>query len=86
MKTKHLIVRACRGIVTRRWPEFDPGVKIVVDVVLRANHVQVNNSSGLAITVSDELVQFFEDFWRRYVNAPLYARNIILNSIAPDVS
>lgn len=58
----------------------------MVEVVLRANHVQVNNSSGLAITVSDELVQFFEDFWRRYVNAPLFARNIILKSIAPDVS
>ncbi|XP_019771934.2 DNA helicase MCM9 isoform X1 [Dendroctonus ponderosae] len=72
------------GIVKRRWSEFCIGAKIEIDIVLRANHVQVNNSSTFA-EVSEDVQQFFNAFWKTHQSNPLIGRNIILKSTAPEI-
>ncbi|XP_066253160.1 uncharacterized protein [Euwallacea similis] len=73
------------GIFTRRWSEFCKGAKINIDLVLRANHIQVNNSNGLHLSISDSVIRFFDEFWTSHLNKPLEGRNIILQSIAPEI-
>ncbi|XP_050310070.1 DNA helicase MCM9-like [Anthonomus grandis grandis] len=72
-------------IVKRRWAEFDKGAKILVDVVIRANYLEVNNSACHSFAVSDEIKEFFEDFWERHAEEPLIGRSIILKSIVPEI-
>ncbi|XP_030755473.1 DNA helicase MCM9-like [Sitophilus oryzae] len=72
------------GIVKRRWSEFEKGVKMLVDIVMRANHVQINNS-GVSMTIADDTKVFFNKFWQQYKCNPLDGRNIILNSISPEI-
>ncbi|XP_060528115.1 DNA helicase MCM9-like isoform X2 [Cylas formicarius] len=73
------------GIVKRRWGEFSKGSKIEVDIIFKANHVQVNNQNDTSLCVSEELKIFFRNFWETYKSEPLLGRNIILNSISPQL-
>ncbi|KAL1497582.1 hypothetical protein ABEB36_008517 [Hypothenemus hampei] len=73
------------GIIKRRWSEFDKGVKTVIEIVLRANHIQVNNSSSNSIKISDDAKEIFKKFWLEHKNDPLAGRNVILKSIAPEI-
>ncbi|XP_066146179.1 uncharacterized protein [Euwallacea fornicatus] len=73
------------GIFTRKWSEFSKGAKINIDLVLRANHIQVNNSNSLHLSISDSVIRFFDEFWTGHLNKPFEGRNIILQSIAPEI-
>ncbi|KAF7274539.1 hypothetical protein GWI33_012809 [Rhynchophorus ferrugineus] len=72
------------GVVKRRWSEFEKGVKPVIDIVLRANHVQVKSSRS-CVTIADDVKLCFNSFWGNFQLNPLEGRNIILHSISPEI-
>lgn len=72
------------GIVKRRWGEFCKGNKIDIDIVLKANTVQVDSNSNSITASVTELQEMFFTFWNKYEN-PLVGRDLILKSFCPQV-
>ena len=58
------------GVVMQRWKPFKQDVRCEVEIVLRANYVQVNNEQSAGVNMDDEVRKEFEDFWEHYKNNP----------------
>ncbi|XP_074043556.1 DNA helicase MCM9 [Macrotis lagotis] len=73
------------GVVMQRWNPFHQDVRCDVEIVLKANYVQVNNEQSTGNIVDEEVRKEFENFWEYYKNDPLAGRNEILASLCPQV-
>lgn len=73
------------GIVKLRFGEFKIGVKIEIDITLKANYLQVDNMSSSGAVLTSELRQMFKSFWKHHCENPLFGRDIILVSFCPQV-
>ncbi|KAM6185837.1 DNA helicase MCM9 isoform 1-T1 [Rhynchocyon petersi] len=73
------------GIVMQRWKPFQQDVRCEVEIVLKANYVQVNNEQSTGIVLDDEVRKEFENFWENYKANPFAGRNEILASLCPQV-
>lgn len=58
------------GVVMQRWKPFQQGVRCEVEIVLKANYVQVNNEQSAGIIMDEEIQKEFEDFWESYKSDP----------------
>ncbi|RZC35570.1 DNA helicase MCM9 [Asbolus verrucosus] len=72
------------GIVKRRWGQFSLSKKMDIELVIKANHIQVNNNSSTT-SLTPELKDMFSAFWQTYSDRPLAARDIILKSLCPQI-
>ncbi|KAK9871202.1 hypothetical protein WA026_011483 [Henosepilachna vigintioctopunctata] len=90
---EHDLVDTCKpgdnvticGIVQRRWSPFIAGKKIEIELILKANHIQINNTCGLPNIVTPEIKEVFTQFWNRYGELPVVGRDIILKSFCPQI-
>ncbi|ELW48799.1 DNA helicase MCM9 [Tupaia chinensis] len=73
------------GIVMQRWKPLQQDVRCEVEIVLKANYVQVNNEHSAGIILDEEARKEFEDFWEYYKSDPFAGRNEILASLCPQV-
>ncbi|XP_044762057.1 DNA helicase MCM9-like [Coccinella septempunctata] len=73
------------GIVKRRWSPFLVGRKIDIELAIKANHIQINNTCGLPNLVTPEIKELFSQFWETYKNIPVIGRDIILKSFCPQI-
>ncbi|XP_019635611.1 PREDICTED: DNA helicase MCM9-like isoform X1 [Branchiostoma belcheri] len=73
------------AIVLQRWKSLYPDQRPEIQMVLKANHLQVNNDRSSHLSITEEVRQQFTDFWEKYHDAPLQGRNIILASLCPQV-
>ncbi|KAM6181810.1 DNA helicase MCM9 [Erethizon dorsatum] len=73
------------GVVTQRWKPFQQDVRCEVEIVLKANYVQINNEQSSGIIVDEEVRKEFEEFWEYYKSDPFAGRNEILASLCPQV-
>ncbi|XP_015356222.1 DNA helicase MCM9 [Marmota marmota marmota] len=73
------------GVVMQRWKPFQQDIRCEVEIVLKANYVQVNNEQSSRIIMDEEIRKEFEDFWEDYKNDPFAGRNEILASLCPQV-
>ncbi|KAM8999408.1 DNA helicase MCM9 isoform X1 [Sarcophilus harrisii] len=73
------------GVVMQRWNPFHQDVRCDVEIVLKANYVQVNNEQSIGNIIDEEVRKEFENFWEHYKNDPLAGRNEILASLCPQV-
>ncbi|XP_045044649.2 DNA helicase MCM9 isoform X2 [Desmodus rotundus] len=73
------------GVVMQRWKPFQQDVRCEVEIVLKANYVQVNNEQSAGIILDEEVRKEFEDFWEHYKSDPFAGRNEILASLCPQV-
>ncbi|KAM9666516.1 DNA helicase MCM9 isoform 1-T1 [Trichechus inunguis] len=73
------------GVVMQRWKPFQQDVRCEVEIVLKANYVQVNNEQSTGIIMDEEVRKEFEDFWKKYKSDPFAGRNEILASLCPQV-
>jgi DNA helicase MCM9 len=73
------------GIVTRRWHPVVMDTRCDMEVILVANHVQVQNDQKSIVMVTEDMKQEFKDHWEHYKDTPLVGRNIILASVCPQV-
>lgn len=58
------------GVVMQRWKPFRQDVRCEVEIVLKANYVQVNNEQSAGINMDEEVRKEFEDFWEYYKSDP----------------
>ncbi|XP_023506748.2 DNA helicase MCM9 isoform X1 [Equus caballus] len=73
------------GVVMQRWKPFQQDVRCEVEIVLKANYVQVNNEQSAGIIMDEEVRKEFEDFWEYHKTDPFAGRNEILASLCPQV-
>lgn len=58
------------GVVMQRWKPFQQDVRCEVEIVLKANYVQVNNEQSAGIIVDEDIRKEFEGFWEQYKSNP----------------
>jgi DNA helicase MCM9 len=73
------------GMVSRRWQTLGIGTRCDIEIVLRANHLTVNNEQRSTVLVTSDLRQEFDQFWDKNKDNPLTARNLIISSYCPQV-
>ncbi|XP_029187907.2 DNA helicase MCM9-like [Acropora millepora] len=73
------------GVVMRRWKPVYADSRCDLELVLKANHVSVNNGQRAGVVVTEELKREFAEFWETHKDSPLQARNHILASFCPQV-
>ncbi|KAM9154414.1 DNA helicase MCM9 isoform 1-T1 [Pangshura tecta] len=73
------------GVVMQRWKPFHQDVRCDLEIVLKANYIQVNNEQLTGVIVDEEVQKEFEDFWEKHKHDPLAGRNEILASLCPQV-
>ncbi|NP_001403310.1 DNA helicase MCM9 [Rattus norvegicus] len=73
------------GVVMQRWKPFQRDMRCEVEIVLKANYVQVNNEQSSGMVMDEDARKEFEDFWEHYKSDPFAGRNEILASLCPQV-
>nr|XP_039323460.1 DNA helicase MCM9 isoform X2 [Saimiri boliviensis boliviensis] len=73
------------GVVMQRWKPFQQDVRCEVEIVLKANYIQVNNEQSSGVIMDEEVRKEFEGFWDYYKTDPFSGRNVILASLCPQV-
>ncbi|XP_042301657.1 DNA helicase MCM9 isoform X1 [Sceloporus undulatus] len=73
------------GIVMQRWKPFHQDSRCDVEIVLKANYIQVNNEQMTGVIIDEEVRKEFQDFWEKHKNDPLSGRNEILASLCPQI-
>ncbi|CAG9853759.1 unnamed protein product [Phyllotreta striolata] len=73
------------GIVKRQWGELILGKSIEIDLVFKANHLQVASNISSFLTLTRDMENVFEEFWNNYKHNPLEGRDVILKSFCPEL-
>ncbi|KAF4532670.1 hypothetical protein B566_EDAN002905 [Ephemera danica] len=73
------------GTVLRRWRSLGANKRSDVELVLRANHLQVCNDQRAQVLVTRETQEQAAQFWAEHASDPLSGRDLILASICPQV-
>ncbi|XP_030628078.1 DNA helicase MCM9 [Chanos chanos] len=73
------------GVVWQRWKPLMEDVRCDVEIVLKANFIEINNEKSAANVMLDDIQREFEDFWDGYKHDPISGRNHILLSLCPQV-
>ncbi|XP_076874002.1 DNA helicase MCM9 [Brachyhypopomus gauderio] len=73
------------GVVWHRWKPLHQDTRCDVEIVLRANHVEINNDQSTAAVALEDFQKEFEEFWENHKNDPIAGRNQILMSLCPQV-
>ncbi|KAM7367504.1 hypothetical protein PAMP_013796 [Pampus punctatissimus] len=73
------------GVMCQRWKPFYDGSCCDVELVLKANNIEVNNEQAAAALLMEDVQKEFEDFWESYKHEPIAGRNQILLSLCPQV-
>lgn len=58
------------GVVMQRWKPFQRDMRCEVEIVLKANYVQVNNEQSSGMVMDEDARKEFEDFWEHYKSDP----------------
>lgn len=73
------------GVVCLRWRPFSEGSPCEVELVLRANNIEVKNQQQVAALLGNDIHKEFEEYWKNQGHDPLTGRNTILLSLCPQV-
>ncbi|XP_039882681.1 DNA helicase MCM9 isoform X1 [Simochromis diagramma] len=73
------------GVMCLRWKTFYDGALCDVELVLKANNIEVNNQQAAAGQLVKDAQEEFEEFWNSYKHNPIAGRNHILLSLCPQV-
>uniref|UniRef100_A0A8D0C5B0 DNA helicase MCM9 n=1 Tax=Salvator merianae TaxID=96440 RepID=A0A8D0C5B0_SALMN len=73
------------GIVMQRWKPLQQDARCDVEIVLKANYIQVNNEQMTGVVIDEEVRKEFEEFWEKHRCDPLAGRNEILASLCPQI-
>lgn len=73
------------GVVCQRWKAFTEGSRCDVELILKANNLEVNNQHSATSVLLEEAHRDLEDFWDSYRLNPLAGRDKILLSFCPQI-
>ncbi|TKS74045.1 DNA helicase MCM9 [Collichthys lucidus] len=59
------------GVMCQRWKPFYDSACCEVELVLKANHIEVNNQQAVAAMAMRDVQKEFEDFWNNYKHNPI---------------
>lgn len=59
------------GVTCLRWKPFYDGTSCDVELVLKANNIEVNNQQAAAALHMKDVEKEFEEFWSNYKHSPL---------------
>ncbi|KAM9703343.1 DNA helicase MCM9 [Menidia menidia] len=90
---EHDLVDSCKsgdditvyGVICLRWKPLYEGTRCDVELVLKANNIEVNNQQKADSLLVKDIQKEFEDFWSSYQHDPIAGRNQILLSLCPQV-
>ncbi|KAL9651296.1 hypothetical protein ABK040_001249 [Willaertia magna] len=73
------------GIPFRRWKPLRFDARCSVEMAICCNHIRINNEKKSSTGVTDEAKKEIHNFWEKYKDKPLAARNLILKSMCPQL-
>ncbi|CAL1585426.1 unnamed protein product [Knipowitschia caucasica] len=73
------------GVVCQRWKPFSDGSRCDLELVLKANNMEVNNQHTAVSVLLEEAHRDVEDFWDTHRSNPLAGRDQILMSFCPQI-
>ncbi|XP_043074629.1 DNA helicase MCM9 isoform X1 [Puntigrus tetrazona] len=73
------------GVVCQRWKPMFLDSRCDVEVVLKANYIEVNNEQSTTALVLEDIQKEIKDFWDSHKHDPIAGRNEILMSLCPQV-
>ncbi|XP_053301646.1 DNA helicase MCM9 isoform X2 [Pleuronectes platessa] len=73
------------GVMCQRWKPLYEGTRSDVEMVLKANNIEVNNKQTASALLMKDVLQEFAVFWDNYKHDPIAGRNQILLSLCPQV-
>ncbi|XP_043540329.1 DNA helicase MCM9 isoform X1 [Chiloscyllium plagiosum] len=73
------------GVVMQRWKPLSQDSRCDLELVLKANNLEVNNEQPTGVIIDEDVQKEFENFWKNYKDDPLAGRNEILASLCPQV-
>lgn len=74
------------GILHRRWHRNPtPGQRSDVELMVAATGVSLTNARKSFLQLTDEAIEGFERFWEQHRTTPLAGRDIILQSLCPQL-
>ncbi|KAK2864296.1 hypothetical protein Q7C36_003450 [Tachysurus vachellii] len=73
------------GVVWQRWKPLYQDCRCDVEIVLKANYIEINNDQSTAAVVLEDCQKEFEEFWDTHKHNPIAGRNQILMSLCPQV-
>jgi len=59
------------GVMCQRWKPLYDGARCDVELVLKANNIEVNNHQAAAAGLMKDVQEEFEDFWKHYRYDPI---------------
>ena len=59
------------GVMCQRWKPFYEGTRSDVEMVLKANNIEVNNNQTAAALLMKDVQQEFAVFWDNYKHNPI---------------
>lgn len=59
------------GVMCQRWKPFYDGTRCEVELVLKANNIEVNNQQAATALLMKDAQKEFEDFWNSYKHDPI---------------
>ncbi|XP_063078360.1 DNA helicase MCM9 [Engraulis encrasicolus] len=73
------------GVVCQRWKPLVQDARCEVEVVLKANYIEVKNDQSSGAVVLEDVQKEFDEFWDKNKHDPIVGRNQILMSLCPQV-
>lgn len=73
------------GVVCQRWKPMFQDCRCDVEIVLKANYIEVNNEQSTTALVLEDIQKEFEEFWDSHKHDSIAGRNEILMSLCPQV-
>ncbi|KAM6964808.1 DNA helicase MCM9 [Aplochiton taeniatus] len=73
------------GVVRQRWKPLYEDARCDLELVLRANHLEVNNAQTSSPLLLEDVQKDFNQFWDSNRYDPMAGRNHILKSMCPQV-
>ncbi|XP_037393430.1 DNA helicase MCM9 isoform X2 [Pygocentrus nattereri] len=73
------------GVVWQRWKPLYQDSRCDVEIVMKANYIEINNDQSTAAVALEDFQKEFEEFWENHKDDPIAGRNRILMSLCPQV-
>ncbi|KAF7690512.1 DNA helicase MCM9 [Silurus meridionalis] len=73
------------GVVWQRWKPLYQDCRCDVEIVLKANYIEINNDQSTAAVALEDFQKEFEEFWENHKHNRIAGRNQILMSLCPQV-
>lgn len=65
------------GVVCQRWKPMFQDCRCNVEIVLKANYIEVNNEQSTTALVLEDIQKEFEEFWDSHKHDPIAGTQLV---------